>query len=256
MLRDCRLNNICLASRSTLLLFIIHHHQAVAAATIMQNCKFCIFRSFLYRRWRCECATAIYFCQIMDNFPFHSSLNEKKWKNLKKCEACANQLLSWIFKMFRFLVVDHSFRRFASHNFYFVCVYTLRLQLIQFRQYDFVVLRVFDGSKSRKRSKERSSLLMVINVVGHTNSSCDVLHSFRSVVKSLWARGRRARVRVRVCVWMNVKRKFVSVKLPERICIHPQMWKTVVDFKKNKNTKSKMVSMAVMTDNPTNAVAT
>lgn len=34
------------------------------------------------------------------------------------------------------------------------------------------------------------------------------------------------------------------------------MWKTVVDFKKNRNTKNKMVSMAVMTDSPTNAVAT
>lgn len=34
------------------------------------------------------------------------------------------------------------------------------------------------------------------------------------------------------------------------------MWKTVVDFRKNRNTKNIMVSTAVRTDRPTNAVAT
>lgn len=44
--------------------------------------------------------------------------------------------------------------------------------------------------------------------------------------------------------------------LPDRICIQPQIWKTVVDFRKNKNTKNNMVSTDVTTDRPTKAVAT
>lgn len=34
------------------------------------------------------------------------------------------------------------------------------------------------------------------------------------------------------------------------------MWNTVVDLRKNKNTRNKMVSTAVATDSPTKAVAT
>lgn len=47
-----------------------------------------------------------------------------------------------------------------------------------------------------------------------------------------------------------------STQLPDKICIQPQMWKTVVDLRKNKKTRNKMVSTAVITESPTNAVAT
>lgn len=43
---------------------------------------------------------------------------------------------------------------------------------------------------------------------------------------------------------------------PDKICIQPHMWKTVVDFRKNKKTKNSMVSTDVTTDKPTKAVAT
>lgn len=44
--------------------------------------------------------------------------------------------------------------------------------------------------------------------------------------------------------------------LPERICIQPQMWKTVVDFRKIMNIKHMMVRSEVATAIPAKIVAT
>lgn len=57
--------------------------------------------------------------------------------------------------------------------------------------------------------------------------------------------------------WMKTTKSIrFSTQLPDKICIQPQMWKTVVDLRKNKKTRNKMVSTAVITESPTNAVAT
>jgi len=43
--------------------------------------------------------------------------------------------------------------------------------------------------------------------------------------------------------------------LPEVTWIHPQMWKTVVDWKKKKSSMEQMTRRARMTDSPTKTVA-
>ena len=57
---------------------------------------------------------------------------------------------------------------------------------------------------------------------------------------------------------MKVKsrKKLYKLNKPDKICIHPQMWKTVVDFMKTMNIKQRIVRRDVMTAAPAKIVAT